>query len=177
VREVGERILSECDIWFSGGSDSLNATEIGQLQSWTIRPGHFLIGGCDASDRGAACHAVGREVLPITNSDTTSTCRKSYASINRLEGVASSIACGMQHTDEVKIVGTASQLIGEIVGGVPDAVVLQVCISNARRPRAHEHATHPASVLVAPSGAARGAVQPRSASSSPRRLRLASQLY
>ena len=63
--EVGDYYLAqaECDIWFSGGSESLNATEVATLRAWTFQPGHFLIGGCDAVDRDAACRVVHRDVL------------------------------------------------------------------------------------------------------------------
>jgi hypothetical protein len=59
LARVESSALARCDIWFSGGG-SLNATEVAALGQWVRAGGHFLIGGCDAPGRDAACRAVVR---------------------------------------------------------------------------------------------------------------------
>jgi hypothetical protein len=79
--EVGEKGLSDCDIWFSGGSTALNITEIAHLRAWTFEPGNFLIGGCDATDRDGVCRVVQREVLDYQVTERHR-CQKPYAKMN-----------------------------------------------------------------------------------------------
>ena len=122
--EVGDYYLAqaECDIWFSGGSESLNATEVATLRAWTFQPGHFLIGGCDAVDRDAACRVVHRDVLQHR---AAASCRKIDAKID-LREASNPMACGGQGFAEMKLGGgDSAQLVGITVNGVMDTVLLQ----------------------------------------------------
>ena len=113
---------AECDIWFAGGYDSLNATETTTLRTWTFQPGHFLIGGCDAVGRAASCRIIGRDVLPHSHNK----CQKLDAKINVRDN-ANPMACGGQGAAAVRLAGGHSaQLVGITVNGVMDKVLLQV---------------------------------------------------